>query len=68
MPYTYKGPAPTPRGKKPGPKPKPHDPALCGTPRGYKQHVKFRDEKCQPCKDAYAAYQQGLRAARKANA
>lgn len=63
--YQYRGIQPEPKRKKSGPPQKPHDPALCGTPQGYKQHVKFQDEKCQPCKDAYAAYQQGLR---KANA
>ena len=67
MGYQYKGNQPEPKGNKPGPVPTPFDPHLCGTPQGYKQHVKFREEKCQPCRDAYAAYQRELRA-RKATA
>lgn len=67
MVYTYRGNQPESPGNKPGPVPTPFDPYLCGTPKGYKQHVKFREDKCQPCKDAYAAYQRYLRA-RKANA
>jgi hypothetical protein len=68
MSYTYRGAQTEPVRKKSGPKPKPHNPALCGTAAGYKQHVRFRDVKCQACKDAYAAYQRGIRAARKAAA
>jgi len=28
----------------------------CGTRAGYMEHIKFKTEKCQPCKDAHAAY------------
>lgn len=63
--YVYNGSQPEPVGQKSGPKPKPYDPDLCGSKEGYKQHVRFRDEKCQPCKDAYAAYQREVRAGKK---
>jgi hypothetical protein len=65
-PYVYRGTlrdvktaaAPTRTPSTPGPKPKPRvfDPAKCGTYKGYKQHQDGDTEKCQPCKDANAAY------------
>jgi hypothetical protein len=42
-----------------------HDPALCGTRLGYTQHVRFVEDKCRACRDAYALYQRERRAARK---
>ena len=67
MSYVFRGTPDKPRLKS-GPKPKPYDPSLCGTKLGYKQHVRFREDKCQACRDVYAAYQRELRAARKAAA
>jgi hypothetical protein len=51
----------------PGPKPRYRlfDPSHCGTFRGYKQHEKTGTEKCQPCKDANAAYSRDYEARRK---
>lgn len=68
MSYTYRGGQVDKPRKKPGAAPKPHDPTLCGTVAGYRQHVRFRDEKCQPCRDAINAHQDKLRKARKAAA
>lgn len=67
MTYTYRGTQPERTAKKPGPKSKPRDPSLCGTKLGYKQHVRFREESCRPCLDAYNQYQREMRAARRAS-
>jgi hypothetical protein len=76
MGYIYKGkihdvepqPAPVRAVSTPGPKPKPRgfDPSLCGTYAGYKQHERAGTEKCQPCKDANAAYSRDYQARRRA--
>jgi hypothetical protein len=63
--YVYRGDQPIGTAKKPGPVPKPFDPDLCGTPKGYKQHVAFHEDACRSCLDAYATYQREWRAKRK---
>ena len=60
MAYTYGGKihdaAPEPRNPStPGPKPKPFDPAKCGTAAGYMQHHRHGQEACAPCKAANTA-------------
>jgi len=67
MSYAYRGNRPERVVKKSGPKPKPYDPSPCGTKLGYKQHVRFREDKCQPCRHSYALYQREMRAARRAS-
>ena len=42
------------------------DPSACGTPAGYQRHVKFGNEKCDPCKAARTAYMADYREQRKA--
>lgn len=37
-------------------RPRGFNPSLCGIYAGYKQHERTGTEKCQPCKDANAAY------------
>jgi hypothetical protein len=51
--YTYRG---TIREVEPDPPPRTtvFDPALCGTPRGYKQHHTHGTPACRPCKDKHA--------------
>lgn len=66
MAYRYRGTnhdadvthAPERPASTPGPKPKPitFDPTKCGTFPGYQQHRRTGTPKCQPCKDANAAY------------
>jgi hypothetical protein len=64
MGYVYRGtlrdvgPAPVRLSSTPGPKPKVivFDPSKCGTYPGYQQHARTGTPKCQPCKDANAAY------------
>ena len=63
--YVYRGDQPFVPVAKSGPKPTVYDPGLCGSKEGYKQHIKFSQETCQPCRDAYNEYQRGLKAARK---
>ena len=40
----------------------PFDPAKCGTNAGYRQHQKFGEPACRPCKDGTAAYHREQRA------
>jgi transposase len=35
----------------------------CGTPKGYKRHLRAKQEPCRPCRDAVAAYVTERRAA-----
>jgi len=35
----------------------------CGTPKGYKRHLRSNQEPCQPCRDAVAVYVAERRAA-----
>ena len=35
----------------------------CGTPKGYKRHLRAKQEPCQPCRDAVAVYVAERRAA-----
>ena len=37
-------------------------PQLCGTPSGYQQHRRFKQEQCPDCREAYNEYQRGYRA------
>lgn len=39
------------------PDPKDYDPELCGTPRGYRQHHRYRQDACRACKTARNAQQ-----------
>ena len=36
---------------------------LCGTPKGYKRHLRAKEEPCDPCRAATAAYVAERRAA-----
>lgn len=66
--YIYKGTnldVSAPMRKKPGRNPAPHDPTLCGTRLGYKQHERMDTPKCQPCLAANTEYRRALRASRK---
>lgn len=40
---------------------KPHNTDKCGTVAGRRAHARNNTEPCQPCKDAFAEYQRGLR-------
>lgn len=42
------------------------DSTKCGTTSGHKQHRKFSESPCRPCKDAFNAYYRDLNARRKA--
>lgn len=62
-PYVYRGDIPL--AKDPDiatPRPT-RSTAKCGTPAGYKKHVREQTAKCQACKDAHNSKQQARRAA-----
>ena len=42
-------------------------PELCGTPSGYQQHRRFKQEQCPECWTAYSEYLGDYRARRKAD-
>ena len=50
------------------PDPKDFDPELCGTPRGYRQHHRYRQDACRDCKDALNAQQRARVEQKKAEA
>lgn len=42
------------------------DPSKCGTYAGYRQHVRHKNTKCEPCRESYKAYMADYREKRKA--
>ena len=46
--------------------PRVFDPSKCGTTAGYQRHMKFGNDKCEPCTKARTEYMAGYREKRKA--
>lgn len=59
--YEYRGDEPGLKARM-GRKPRPFDPALCGTGKGIWQHRRAGEPNCQKCKDAYNAKRRQARA------
>lgn len=64
--YVYRGTNHYVGGALPATGHKPFNPEFCGTNRGYHQHHRLGQDKCEPCIQAHRDYDAGYRARRKA--